>query len=264
MELDSEKMELRLPQEKLEKVKEELSFWALKKSRTKRKLLSLIGLLQYCCQAVVLGRPFLRRLIDRASSVAELHHFVRLSVWERDDILWWNFLFQEWNGRSMFLLPKWEAAPNIMITSDAAGSIGFAAIHENEWFAEKWPQNALTINMAVKEFIPIIIAAKVWGSSWERKRVAFHSDNMAEVNCIKNTACKDRHLSFLLRELTTIAIMSSFTFTAVHIPGVQNSKADALSRFDLQKFRELSPQATLEPIQVSQMALRHLLFPPWT
>lgn len=102
IELDSSAMELRLPQDKIVKIKNELAFWVSNRTGTKRQLLSLIGLLQYCCQAIVLGRPFLRRLIDLACAVSKLHHLVRLSAWEKDDIKWWDLLFKEWNGRSLF------------------------------------------------------------------------------------------------------------------------------------------------------------------
>ena len=52
---------------------EVLSELSGKRATNKRLLLSLIGLLHHCCQAMYLGRPFLRRLIDRAHSVSELH-----------------------------------------------------------------------------------------------------------------------------------------------------------------------------------------------
>ena len=263
VELDSSSMELRLPQGKITKIKTELALWVSKGAGTKRQLLSLIGRLQYCCQAIVLGRPFLRRLIDRSCTVSELHHFVRLSSWEKDDIKWWDLLFREWNGRSLFLSPKWEKAPEIMVTSDAAGSIGFAASFKDNWFAEKWPVGCAELSIAVKEFVPIIISAKIWGFSWKRQRVAFRCDNMAVVSCLKNGTCRDRHLSFLLRELSLLAITLSFTFTAIHIPGTMNAKADALSRFDFQRFPERAPQAVLKPVKVSQVLTNHLLFPPW-
>ncbi len=106
LELDLEKLELRVPNEKLDRIRQELQFWVSRRSATKRKLLLLIELLQFCCQAVVLGRPFLRRLIDRASTVSELHHYVSLSSWEGDDIKWWHSLLTHWNGRSLFLFDK--------------------------------------------------------------------------------------------------------------------------------------------------------------
>ncbi len=93
--LNSETLEFYLPTEKINKIKDNLRYWSQHRYGTKRELLSLIGSLQHCCQAVVLGSPFLRRLKrlkDRASSVKELHY---LSVWERDDIAWWNSLLTQ-------------------------------------------------------------------------------------------------------------------------------------------------------------------------
>ena len=221
IELDSSSMELRLPQDKITKIKSELAFWVSHRAGTKRQLLSLIGRLQYCCQAVVLGRPFLRRLIDRSCTVSELHHFVRLSVWEKDDIKWWDLLFKQWNGRSLFLLPKWENAPEITVSSDAAGSIGFAAFIKDDWFAEKWPLGCADLSIAVKELVPIVISARIWGVAWKRKRVAFRCDNMAVVSCLKNGTCKDRHLSYgnyLCWQLHWISRLLLFIYLVLKMP----------------------------------------------
>ncbi len=70
--LDSDKPELRIPEEKLSCIRNKLDFWSHRRVGLKRELLSLIGLLQYCCQPVSFGRPFLRRLIDRSTTVAKL------------------------------------------------------------------------------------------------------------------------------------------------------------------------------------------------
>lgn len=247
-ELDSLAMELRLPAIKLEKIKAKLKLWESRRSGTKRKLLSLIGSLQHCCQAIVLGRPFLRRLIDRAYSVSELHHFVHLSAWEKEDLDWWNTLLQEWNGRSLFLFPKWEKAPDMFVTSDAAGSIGFGAFYNDESFAERWPAEAAPLNIAIKEMIPIVVAANLWGNGWQRKRIAFKSDNMAVVFCLRNGTCNEKHLAFLLRELSLLAVKNNFTFTAIHIPGRENRKADALSRFNFQAFHKDAPLTKIQSV----------------
>ena len=101
--LDSELLKLRLPIDKQDRVSKALSELSGKRATTKWVLLSLIGLLQHCCQAIPLGRPFLHQLIVRAHSVSELHHFVQLSSWEIDDIKWWQHLILHWNGKSLFL-----------------------------------------------------------------------------------------------------------------------------------------------------------------
>ena len=40
-----------------------------------------------------------------------------------------------------------------------------------------------------------------------------------------------------------IAVIHSFSFKAIHAPGVDNRAADALSRFNISLFRSLMPQA---------------------
>ena len=135
--LDSEQLEIRLPKEKQDKVLRALSAWSNKRAGSKRDLFSLIGLLQHCSQAIPLGRPFLRCLIDRAHSVEEFHHLIHLSIWEKDDIRWWFHLISAWNGTSLFLCPKWEIGLDCAVSSDAVSNCGFGAYFKNEWFADK-------------------------------------------------------------------------------------------------------------------------------
>jgi len=52
--LDTQKMEARLPPEKLQRLKQEVAQWLVKNSATKRQILSLVGLLQH----VRCGRAF--------------------------------------------------------------------------------------------------------------------------------------------------------------------------------------------------------------
>ena len=62
-------MELRLPSEKLARLKSTLGGWWGRKACRKRDLLSLIGVLAHACKVVRSARPFLRRLIDLSMSV---------------------------------------------------------------------------------------------------------------------------------------------------------------------------------------------------
>ena len=98
LELDTEKLEMRLPQDKLHGLLEALSSCRGRKACRKRELLSLIGSLSHACKAVRLGRAFLRRLIDPSSVVKHLDHYVRLSRFARSDIKWWYHFASKWNG----------------------------------------------------------------------------------------------------------------------------------------------------------------------
>ena len=137
----------------------------------------MIGLLHHCTQAIPTGRLFLRRLIDRAHSVKELHHFMRLSVWERVDIEWWHCLILNWNGRSLFLFPKWELGPDFSVMSDAAGGVGFGAYLGKEWFVEERPPSTENIDISMKEMISIVVASEIWGESLERRHILFRTNN---------------------------------------------------------------------------------------
>jgi len=73
IELDAVIMEVRLPKEKLQRLKVEITKWKNRKSCTKKELLSMIGQLQHACCVVKPGRTFLRRMISLSASVKELH-----------------------------------------------------------------------------------------------------------------------------------------------------------------------------------------------
>jgi hypothetical protein len=49
----------------------------------------------------------------------------------------------------------------------------------------------------------------------------------------------------LMRQLTWCACKYNFTFSAKHVPDVKNNLADSLSRLQIDKFRQLAPQAAI-------------------
>lgn len=73
MEVDSLKMEIRLPRYKLEQLRRLLAYW---KAGRKRELLSLIGSLQHASKAVHQGHSFLHRLITLSTGVKNIDNFV--------------------------------------------------------------------------------------------------------------------------------------------------------------------------------------------
>lgn len=61
IELDSMALEIRLPVDKLQRLKEALLEWKERKVGKRRELLSLIGLLSHACKVVRAGRSILHR-----------------------------------------------------------------------------------------------------------------------------------------------------------------------------------------------------------
>ena len=107
------------------------------------------------------------------------------------------------------------------------------------------------LSIAVKELIPVVLAAALFGPCWAGKVVQFAVDNKAVVEVINATFCSDSHMMHLIRLLVFFAAKHNFWFTAAHIPGKKNVVADALSRNNMSLFRLQAPQADCHPVQPS-------------
>ena len=71
--LDTIRMEIRLPTDKLQRIKDTLSNWLEKKKAKKRDVLYLVGLLQHASKVVRCGRTFVGRMYAAAAKVRKLH-----------------------------------------------------------------------------------------------------------------------------------------------------------------------------------------------
>ena len=70
----------------------------------------------------------------------------------------------------------------------------------------------------------------------------------------------------LVRFLVLISMKHNFLVRARHVPGVNNEIADALSRFQVQRFRELAPGAdqapcTIPPLFMTLCKMKSLSMP---
>ena len=101
--LDSEKMEARVPPDKVERIRTSLAFFQRRKSCTLRELQSLIVTLNFTCKVIPPGRPFLQGIIALTQKVSKAHHHISLSSGFFKDLHMWKEFISEWNGASFFL-----------------------------------------------------------------------------------------------------------------------------------------------------------------
>ena len=101
IEIDTNAMQLRLPQEKLAKALSLVNRMAKCRKVILRDLLSLIGLLSFACLVVSAGRSFLRRLLNLTVGVTRLHHYVTLNSEARADLYAWKIFLHSFNGKSV-------------------------------------------------------------------------------------------------------------------------------------------------------------------
>ena len=247
IELDTIRAEARLPPDKLAKCQRIIQELLQQQKATLKSVQSLVGLLNFTCQVVLPGRPFLRRLIDLTMGVQKPYHFVRLTRQVKMDLRTWLRFFQGFNGKAFFLQEKILWSPHINLFTDASGSLGFAGIYGSRWFYGPWDTPQKDTNITVLELYPITVAVHLYGLLMSNHCVTFVSDNEAVVAVINSMTCKHKQVMALVRPLVLACLKYNIFFKARHIPGVENTLADALSRLQVQKFRHLAPSARQEP-----------------
>ena len=250
---DTTKMELRLPEEKLKQLQEIVAQWRGKKVYRK-ELQSIIGSLAHACKVVKPGCTFLRRLIDLLAVAKKPYHHIRLTRDARSDIEWWHCFAAQWNGVSM-LRSQTEQKPDIIITSDASGKWGCGAFWNQRWFQLEWSDCLGSAHITIKELIPIVLGAAVWGKEWRDLSVTALCDNAAVVEIINWGNSKDQDVMHLMRCLAFIQAKFCFSIRASHIKGSNNDLADALSRNNKDYFLSNYPQASPVPTPLPQELL---------
>ena len=236
--LDSHTMEARLPEDKIQRIKTALSEFRSKRSTTLQELQSLIGTLNFACKVISPGRPFLQRMIGLTRGVKKPHHHIKLTTGFYKDIEMWSLFIDQWNGIGLFLSSLWDTSETLSLFTDASGSIGYGGFFQTRWFQGKWlPHQHLGfpgISILWQELFAIIVACHLWGYQWTSKRIKFHCDNLGLVEVIKS-------------KVPRVTLRHNFYFQAVHVPGKQNNIAGSLSRFQMERFRQLAPQFSASP-----------------
>lgn len=255
IELDSTRMEARLPADKLQRTRELLHSFTTRRSVRLVELQSLIGTLQFACKAVVPGRTFLQRMINLTRGVPSRFHHIRLNKEFFKDLLMWKAFLAGWNGRSFFLDTTVTPSPDLELYTDASGSVGFGGYFNGQWFQGRWPPHmqlnrARGISIEWQELFPIVVACAIWFPHFSGKRIQFWCDNESVVAIINSGHSKAPRIMDLLRFLILISMKHNFFIRARHVPGVSNEIADALSRFQDARFRSAAPTAEKTPCTI--------------
>lgn len=248
--LDTKQMQARLPAEKIDRIADIISSFMVRKSCTKRELLSLLGHLNFACRVVHPGRSFISYLLTLSTSVTALHHHVHFTAECRSDLSMWLKFLKDWNGVSLFLQSDFTKAADMEFFTDATPS-GFGGYFAGHWFNGKFPQHFIpkgtVSSMALCELYPIVVAAVLWGHMWSQKQIIVNCDNAATVDIINKGRSKIPFIMKFVRRLVYCTMVNNFTLRAKHIAGKTNLIADALSRFQEWKFRHLAPHADPHP-----------------
>ena len=196
----------------------------------------LLGHLSHASIAVRHERLYLRQLFALLSSAHQPFYYVRFNRSAWADIAWWLFFLKEWNGVSL--------STRAHLSHYVFGCFGVVWLWccGSRWCLVQWPPHWLSVDITVKKLVPVIFAAACWGPIWSGHHVRFNVDNMAIVQVVRNLNATSPQLCQLLRCLHFYSAYYNFTFSAAHIPGINNTAADDLSCGNISLFHSLFPQ----------------------
>ncbi|XP_072051535.1 uncharacterized protein [Amphiura filiformis] len=244
LEIDAVKQIISIPRGKLSDIKKKVQN-ALKTSPiTLRELQSVIGSLSFVCKAVAPGRAFLRRLINITCGIKRPWCKLKLTAGAKRDLEMWLLFLDNFNGTTIIPEQAWFVESDLQLFTDSSGKIGFGGYFQGKWFQGKWP-NAKFKNRSIAwlEFFPILVSVVLWGEQLTGKRIMLRSDNMPVVKIINKQSSKCPQIMKLVRFFVLQCLKLNLAFCARHIPGKVNDIADALSRFQMNRFRAVAPQA---------------------
>ena len=247
--INSDDMTIEIPIDRYQDSVTLLTNWNDRRTCTKRQLKALIGKLGFVSKVVRPGRMFFRRLIDLSTTVRHLHHHITLTKESRKDIQWWLEFLPHWSASSMIPPSRTIKSTDMQLYSDAS-NIGFGAIYDTEWIQGSWTPAQMLLSISYKELFAIVAAAFTWGHLWAGKRVVFVTDNkpITQIWDVGTSRCPN--IMSLIRPLYLHAAKHRYSISFKHIFGLSNPIADALSRFQMQKFHTLHPDAALDPTTI--------------
>ena len=178
--IDTVKMEIRLPADKLARLQLLINQWGAKTVCTKRDLLSLLGHLQHACKVVPTGRSFLRHMINTSTYVKSCTTiFVSIGNFDRTfggGLCFWKI------GTVLGLCPLgpsyvWTLS-SLQMRQDPGDAVPSRRCTSGF--------SLLAPHITVKELLPIVMACAVWGNQWSSKSVKCFCDNAAVVTILNS------------------------------------------------------------------------------
>ncbi|XP_061488169.1 uncharacterized protein LOC133387438 [Rhineura floridana] len=240
----------RLPPNKLVALKGKISEVVGAKKVTLATLQQLAGHMNFACRVVSPGRAFLQRVYDAMAGLSHPHHHTRVTAALREDLTVWSTFLREFNGVSLWRRDRLLEA-ELQVCSDASGSCGFGVIFHDSWCHGSWPQSwaqsGLTRDLTFLEFFPIVVAVHLWPDKLGNSSVHFWCDNLPTVHVINTLSSRNPNVMHLVRVFVPQCLHYNIQFLARHVPGIDNSIADALSRNQMERFHQLAPWAKAQP-----------------
>ena len=228
--VDSTRQELRLPAEKIKKIRAEARKLSASISITARKLSQFLGKLNAATRAVPVAPLFYRSLqasLGRALTSGAQDYSVSMEVTPnmREELQWWEDHLSQWNGRTLV-----TEKPAVVIETDASKR-GWGATSQGVRTGGPWSRSESNMHINCLEALAAFLAIKCFARNRRSVTILLRMDNMSAVTYVnKLGGTVSQNLTAITKSLWLWCLQKDISFIAEHLPGVQNAIADEESR----------------------------------
>ena len=225
--VDTVLMQLKLPGEKIKKIRAEARRMEREASVSARSLSRLIGKMNATSQVIPPAPLFFRHLqmtltqtLERGSQDYDVS--TSLSQQCKEELRWWDNHMRRWNGKSLII--------DLTIESDAS-LIGWGAVSRGQRTGGPWTEEEAQMHINCLELLAATFATQTFAKEITDTTILLKIDNttaVAYINNLGGTISQD--LVVLAKDLWMWCLERNIHIIAQHLPGVLNQTADAESR----------------------------------
>jgi hypothetical protein len=175
------------------------------------------------------------------------------------DLQWWRANARTFNHHGFPFMT--DAMPSFtceLETASDASDQGHGAYHGGAWYACRWEEGEKDkFPIFYRELYAVIRAISTWGDQWKGQVIHFYCDSTNAILAAKKATSKNKSMMHLLRHLHTLCVDFQCHVYFEYINTKKNAKADALSKLNIVKFRNLHPTAYALPSPLLRPMPRH-------
>ena len=260
--VDSVRQELRLPVEKMKKIRAAARKLSAS-TATARKLSQFLGKLNVATQAVPVAPLFYRNLQAAlggvlAAGAQDYSMSLEVTPSMREELQWWENHLSQWNSRTLV-----TQKPSVVIETDASKQ-GWGATFQGIQTGGSWSRPESNMHINCLEALAAFLVIKCFVQDRRSVIVLLRMDN-TYVNKLGGKV--SQNLIAIIKELWLWCPQRDISLIAEHLPGIQNTIADKVmkDRTDWRLNPEENPPSHMTPYLGNGCAgiIREAQIPPF-
>lgn len=254
--LDSIKMEVSIPDQKLKDVLWECDSWMERSKASKSMIQSLLGKLMHLANCVTAARKLTGCITSTLSYMHQSKQsWTTISAEFKEDVNWFRNFTTASNGKAL-IAPKREEI-DITCDSSMTGGGGHSNSHYYSWvYSEKHRLQFPAIHQLEATNLVVAYRTLCPKSGTAGKNIVLITDNLSSAYALSTGCTRDSVLSACAREMWLQAAVADHDILFRHMPGVDIPLADALSR----QHDDSSKKAYAVPLKITNSRCVTLIF----